>query len=172
MWKKIFLWDLTYATVKNFQQMKIYGRQEGEGMGGAQLQLQGVIEWARMCLNLHWLNAVVVEEGWMMNACIIKQDIGDVEASPSPIQAGWQLLLLILFQASRFKVAGNLHFSRYFSEDRIHGETSYRRLAQKWSTAEAFWSSRGRTVALHNMSALKVWSHSGRKLLFTGLWHH
>ena len=39
------------------------------------------------------------------------------------------------------KVAGNLHFNRYFSEDRIHGETSYRSLAQRWSMAGAFWRS-------------------------------
>ena len=46
--------------------------------------------------------------------------------------------LLLFFLATRFKVAGNLHFNRYFSEDRIHEETSYRRLAQRWSTAGAF----------------------------------
>ena len=38
--------------------------------------------------------------------------------------------------------------------DRIHGETSYLRLAQRWSTAGAFWSSRGRIVAVNNMSAI------------------
>ena len=39
------------------------------------------------------------------------------------------------------------------TEDRIHGETSYRRLTQRWSTAGAFWSSKGRIV-LNNMSAI------------------
>ena len=34
------------------------------------------------------------------------------------------------------------------------GETSYHRLAQRWSTAGAFWGSRGRIVALNNMFAI------------------
>ena len=69
---------------------------------------------------------------------------------------------------------GRLHFNRYFSEDGIYGETSYRRLAQRWSTAGAFWSSRGSIVALNNMSATCPEKRgripgSERKLPFTGL---
>ena len=77
----------------------------------------------------------------------------------SSYRRGRRLLLLIcLSDKVQFKVAGNLHFktsnNRYFSEDRIHGETSYHCLAQRWSTAGVFWSSRGRIIALNNMSAI------------------
>ena len=62
------------------------------------------------------------------------------------------------------------HCWKWQYDNRIHGETSCRHLAQRWSTAAAFWSSRG-CKSLHSTIcppfALKT-SHSRRKLPFTG----
>ena len=66
-------------------------------------------------------------------------------------------------QATRFKVAGNLHFNRHFSEvdayTTCNNEFTERHpvaaeLNDAWSTAAAFWSSGAYIVALNNMSAI------------------
>ena len=79
------------------------------------------------------------------------------------MHAGGRQFFNYFLQATRFKVAGNLHLNGHFSEvdayTTCNNEFTERHpvaaeLNDAWSTAAAFWSSGAYIVALNNMSAI------------------